>query len=140
VLRAGTVYKLIGENDEKLVVKCEAGNLTKESFNTTRAAIKQVDQNAAETKLLGAYQASEPQVELVQPLILFLLLDVRVDHRLVPPHCGHEISRGRPKMLPNKTPLALTVHPRQVNGLLPMMYPITCDTAYFGGIAISMCT
>jgi len=24
--------------------------------------------------------------------------------------------------------------------LFPLMYPITCDTAYFGGIAIIMCT
>ena len=24
--------------------------------------------------------------------------------------------------------------------LLPLMYPTTCDTAYFGGIAIIMCT
>ncbi len=52
VLRPGTVYCLIGLNGEKLVVKSEAANLTTASFNTTKAAMKIVDANAANTKAL----------------------------------------------------------------------------------------
>jgi hypothetical protein len=52
VLRPGTVYKLTGYHNDTLVVKSEAANLDKGSFNTTKAAMKTVDRNAATAKAL----------------------------------------------------------------------------------------
>ena len=77
---------------------------------------------------------SAPQIELLQALILlFLVLDVLTDCLLVPPHwprnagprdCAYVRRRRGPGGL----------------ALLPLMKPTTCDTAYFGGIEIIMCT
>ena len=44
------------------------------------------------------------------------------------------------KMLPYKIPLPLTIYPRQVYGALPLDVPNHLRNAYFGGIAINMCT
>jgi hypothetical protein len=44
-------------------------------------------------------------------------------------------------MLPHKASLSLTVNLRQVNHALALnAAEATCDTAYFGGISIIMCT
>ena len=74
----------------------------------------------------------------LQALILVLLvLYVPPDHRFVSPY-GRDKVPPRPEALANKIPQVLTVHPSQVNRALPLMYPTTCDTAYFGGFEISM--
>ncbi|HEY4029054.1 MAG TPA: hypothetical protein VGM25_01815 [Caulobacteraceae bacterium] len=52
VLKPGTVYKLIGQGNDTVVVKSEAGNLTKDSFNVTKAVMKTVDRGAAKAKAL----------------------------------------------------------------------------------------
>ena len=84
--------------------------------------------------------ASESQVQLFQPFVfLFLLLDVIPDHRLISSHRGYEIP-SRLKVLPDKTPLPFAVHPCQMDRALAFDKPYHCDIAYFGGIAISMCT
>ena len=43
-------------------------------------------------------------------------------------------------MLAHEIPLSLSVDPGLMDRTLALMYPTTCDTAYFGGITISMCT
>ena len=42
--------------------------------------------------------------------------------------------------LPSPKPQTLPTYRRIGVALFPLMYPITCATAYFGGIAIIMCT
>jgi len=67
---------------------------------------------------------------LIQTLIFFLLVaDVGLDGFLISSHCVDEESSG-PKMLPHKVALALSIDPRQMDALLPLMNPTTCDTAY----------
>jgi len=84
--------------------------------------------------------ASTPQVELVQPLIFFLLVaDVGMDHFLVPPHRIDEVP-ARPEVLPHEVALPFPLHPRQMDRALALDEPDTCDTAYFGGIDTIMWT
>ena len=43
-------------------------------------------------------------------------------------------------MLPYEVALPFAVDPSQVDCALALMYPTTCDTAYFGGIEIIIWT
>ena len=76
---------------------------------------------------------------MVQALVfLLLVLDVLPYRRLVTTHGRDEVPSG-PKILSYEIALPLSVRPRQVDrGLLPLMKPTTCETAYFGGIEIIM--
>ena len=66
----------------------------------------------------GGY--SLPQTELLQAFIFFLLiLDVLADHSFVSPHRRHKVP-SCPKVLPDKFPLPLSLHPRQVNRALAL--------------------
>jgi hypothetical protein len=88
---------------------------------------------------LEAAFASE-QSQLIQTLVCpFLLLDIvshgrfiMSDHRNPIPPC--------PNVLPHKVPPLASVGPCNVDGTLTFIYPITCDTEYFGGIDSGMCT
>ena len=80
------------------------------------------------------------QAELIQPLVLLLLvLDVLADHRLVATDRRDEVPAG-PEILPHEIALALPYTRARWIALLPLMKPMTCDTAYLGGMAIIMCT
>ncbi len=80
------------------------------------------------------------QFQLIQPFIFLLLVpDVLSNQFLVAPYCGHEVS-SRPEMLSDKVLLPFSVHPRQMNSALPFDVSTTCDTEYFGGMEIIMCT
>jgi hypothetical protein len=70
---------------------------------------------------------------------MLLTPDVLPHRFLVPTHGENKVPLG-PKVLTNEIALALSIHPGQIIALFPSMYPTTCDTAYFGGIEISMCT
>ena len=83
---------------------------------------------------------STPQIHLLQaPVLLFLFPDIFPYHLLVSPYCGDEVP-SRPEVLSYEVPLLLSVHASQVYRTLSLDNPITCDTAYFGGIEINMCT
>ena len=76
---------------------------------------------------------------LLQALVLlFLLLDVLAYYLCVASYCGYEVS-PRPEVLAYKFRF-FSVYTSQVDRTLPLINPITCDTAYFGGIEINMCT
>jgi hypothetical protein len=82
---------------------------------------------------------SAPQVELLEALILLLLVpDVFSDDLLIPSHCGDVVASG-PEVLPYEISLSFPIDPGQMDRT-PLMNPTTCDTAYFGGIDIIMCT
>ena len=66
-----------------------------------------------------------------------LLPDVFPYHCFVSTYCRNEVSPG-PEVLPYEVALPLTVDTAKWMALFPLMYPITCDTAYFGGIDIIM--
>ena len=75
-----------------------------------------------------------PQLHLLQAFILlFLLPDVFPYHLLVSPHCGDKVPSS-PEVLTYEIPLLLPVYASQVYRTL------SCDTAYFGGMEINMCT
>ena len=77
---------------------------------------------------------------MLKSLILSLLVaDVLSDQPLITTHRRDEVA-PHPEVLPNKIALPLAIDPGQVDRALTLMNPITCDTAYFGGIEISMCT
>ena len=96
VLRSGTVYKLTGANDETLVLKSEAGNLSASSFTTTRAAMKQVDQRAAAAKLLTDAEKNEVKsfAETMRYVIAFM-----TEHRIP----GYSVPDGIDDILANFT-------------------------------------
>jgi hypothetical protein len=76
---------------------------------------------------------STPKVELVEPLIFFFLVsDIGSDGFLIIAHCVQE-KPSRPEMLAHEVAFAFPVDLRQMN-------PITCGSAYLGGIEIIMCT
>ena len=80
------------------------------------------------------------RVQLILLAVLVLLpLDVAPDHLFIPTHRGHEVA-SRPEVLPHEVPAPLPEVPAMWIALFPLMYPITCDTEYFGGIEIIMCT
>lgn len=82
--------------------------------------------------------ASTPHVELIEASIFGLLLpDVFPDHRFGSAYGRDEVAPG-PEVLPYEVALPLTINTAKWMALLPLMYPITCETAYFGGIAIIM--
>jgi hypothetical protein len=72
-------------------------------------------------------------------ILLLLSPNVLADHRLISSDGGYERSPS-PEMLPYEVALPFPIDPSQAYGALPLMYPITCDTAYFGGIEIIICT
>lgn len=94
VLRPGTVYKLTGHDNDTLVLKSEAGNLSAASFNTTRAAMKQVDQVAAAAKLLTDREKNEVKsyAETMQYIIAFM-----TEHRIP----GYSVPTGIDDVLAN---------------------------------------
>lgn len=59
---------------------------------------------------------SAPEIQLAQPIVLFLLADVLPDHRFVLPDRGYEISAS-PEVLADEVATVLSVHPRRI---LPM--------------------
>src|SRR5574338_1330564 len=83
---------------------------------------------------------SSPQTELIQPLVLLLLvLDVLADHGFIAADRRYEVPAG-PEVLPHEVALALPLHPRQMDRALALDEADHLRTAYFGGIAIIMCT
>jgi hypothetical protein len=58
---------------------------------------------------------------------------------LVPSDGGDKVTPG-PEVLTYEVALPFTIDPCQMDALFPLMKPTTCDTAYFGGIEINMCT
>ena len=77
---------------------------------------------------------SAPEVQLLEPLILLLLIaDVCADGLFVPADRVHEVPAG-PEIQSHEVALALSMTRAKWLALLPLMYPTTCDTAYFGGI------
>ena len=84
--------------------------------------------------------SSAPQIHLLQTLVfLFLLLDVLAYYLGVSSYCGYEIS-PRPEVLAYEVSLLLPYTRAKWIALFPLINPITCDTACFGGIEINMCT
>ena len=82
---------------------------------------------------------STQEIQLVEARVLLLLFtDVFPDHRFVSPYGRDEVP-SCPEMLAHKIALPLAIDAGQVDrALLPLMKPITCETAYFGGIEIIM--
>ena len=73
-------------------------------------------------------------------VLRFLLLDVLADDRLIAADRRYEVA-ARSRVLPDEVALPIAVDARaKWIALFPLMNPITCNTAYFGGIAISTCT
>lgn len=94
VFRPGTVYKLTGHDDEALVLKSEAGNLSKASFSTTRAAMKQVDKQAAAAKALSDAEKQEVKsfAETMRYVVAFM-----TEHRIP----GYSVPTGIDDILAN---------------------------------------
>jgi hypothetical protein len=64
-----------------------------------------------------------PQRQLIQSRVFrFLLLDVLADHRLVSTDGRDEVVPC-PEMLAGNVPLLLGIHPRRVDGALPLDEP-----------------
>ena len=81
-----------------------------------------------------------PQIHLLQALVLlFLLFDVLAYYLCVPSYCGYEVSLAQ-KCWPTKFRFFSPYTRAKWIALFPLINPITCDTAYFGGIEINMCT
>jgi hypothetical protein len=80
-------------------------------------------------------------LELVEPLIFLLLVaDVGPYRLLVPSDRIDEVPPG-PEVLAHEVALPFAVHTGEVDRALALdENPTTCDTAYFGGIEINMCT
>jgi hypothetical protein len=77
---------------------------------------------------------------LLESLVLGLLVaDVLANGRLVASDRRYEVSPC-PEVLPNEVPFLVEERPANVDRALPLMYPMTCATEYFGGIEIDMCT
>jgi hypothetical protein len=82
--------------------------------------------------------ASTPHIQLIEASVVGLLLpDVFPDHCFVSTNGRDEVSPS-PKVLPYEVALPLPVNARQVDRALALDVPITCETAYFGGIDIIM--
>src|SRR5215468_9309190 len=81
-----------------------------------------------------------PEPELIEPLIFLLLIaDVGPYRFLVAANRVDEVPSG-PEVLPDEAALPFPVHTGQMDRALAFDEPTTCDTAYFGGIEINMCT
>ena len=70
-------------------------------------------------------------------VLSFLLLTATADHSLVAPV---DTKYSRAQNCCSTKFLFASLHPRQMDRALPLINPINSATAYFGGIAISMCT
>ena len=77
---------------------------------------------------------------MLQTVVLrFVAPDVFPDHGFVTPNSGDEKSASS-EALANVISFPLSVYAGDVDGTLSLIKPTTCDTAYFGGIEINMCT
>ena len=80
------------------------------------------------------------QFHLVVTFILMLLVaDIRPDYPFIKPDRRNKIPSNQ-----NTSPVKFFTRPPKrlaiAIALFPLMYPITFDTAYFGGMLMHMCT
>lgn len=71
--------------------------------------------------------------------LLFLVSDVSTHHLLVQSYRENEVTSG-PEVLAREVPLSAPELACDLDRALPLMYPTTFDTAYFGGMLKHMWT
>lgn len=80
------------------------------------------------------------QFHLVVAFILMLLVaDIRPDYPFIKPDRRNKIPSS-PENLASEILYSASKRLAIAIALFPLMYPITFDTAYFGGMLMHMCT